>query len=216
MAEEKEKTVKRRGRPPKTMEQKLAQLPKGGNGRGRKSPVIGDNGLQVEASDNSKFLSLNMELVNLPDIDLHDPEQVQARLNEYFALYSKYDMKPTVAGMAMSLNGMSRRTLYGIVNDTYTGSDPYLTALPRQISLVIKKNYHIMENLWETYMNSGKVNPVSGIFLGKNNYGYQDKQEISVAPTQPQEEYSVEDIKKRYLNVADVKEVDSDDNNQSD
>jgi len=40
-----------------------------------------------------------------------------------------------------------------------------------------------------------------------------DKQEITVAPTQPQEEYSVEDIKKRYLNVADVKEVDNDDDN---
>lgn len=213
MAEEKEKTVKRRGRPPKTMEQKLAQLPKGGNGRGRKSPVIGDNGLQVEAGDNSKFLSLNMELVNLPDIDMHDAEQVQARLNEYFALYNKYDMKPTVAGMGIALNGMSRQMLWSIVNDRYTGSNPYLAALPRSVSDTIKKNYQIMENLWETYMNSGKVNPVSGIFLGKNNYGYQDKQEISVAPTQPQEEYSVEDIKKRYLNVADVKEVDDNDDN---
>ena len=29
-------------------------------------------------------------------------------------------------------------------------------------------------------MLAGKVNPVSGIFLGKNNFGYADRQEIDV------------------------------------
>ena len=57
-----------------------------------------------------------------------------------------------------------------------------------------------MENLWESYMNSGKINPVSGIFLGKNNFGYQDKTEYVVTPnTQRDSDYDPEDIRRRYL-----------------
>jgi hypothetical protein len=57
-----------------------------------------------------------------------------------------------------------------------------------------------MEILWENYMQNGKINPVSGIFLGKNNFGYQDKTEMVVTPnTNSDTDYSVEDIRKRYL-----------------
>jgi hypothetical protein len=57
-----------------------------------------------------------------------------------------------------------------------------------------------MEILWENYMQNGKINPVSGIFLGKNNFGYQDKQEYVLTPNSNSDsDYSAEDIRKRYL-----------------
>ena len=57
-----------------------------------------------------------------------------------------------------------------------------------------------MEILWENYMQNGKINPVSGIFLGKNNFGYQDKTEYVLTPnTQTDADYSAEDIRARYL-----------------
>jgi hypothetical protein len=31
-------------------------------------------------------------------------------------------------------------------------------------------------------MQNGQVNPVTGIFLGKNNFGYTDKTEVAVEP----------------------------------
>ena len=34
-------------------------------------------------------------------------------------------------------------------------------------------------------MLNGKMNPVSGIFLGKNNFEYADKQEVVVTPNNP-------------------------------
>lgn len=40
----------------------------------------------------------------------------------------------------------------------------------------------------EDYMQNGKVNPVTGIFLSKNHFGYQDKQEITVSANQDQAE----------------------------
>jgi hypothetical protein len=105
-------------------------------------------------------------------------------------------MKPTVAGLGMAL-GLDRRRLWEIKTGNHTTSTP---KLPREVEDSIKKAYKLMENLWETYMNSGKINPVSGIFLGKNNFGYQDKTEYVLTPNQQQaSDYDAEDIRKRYL-----------------
>ncbi len=167
--------------------------------KGRNSPVIGDNGLNVNPGDNAKFLAVNMVLFNMDKVNMKDAQAVQDRLNEYFKLYNDNDMKPTVAGMAMAL-GMDRRQLWAIKNDTYTGGNGYKPTCPPEVANAIKKAYFLMENLWETYMNSGKINPVSGIFLGKNNFAYQDKTEYVLTPNQQQDnEYDADDIRKRYL-----------------
>lgn len=88
--------------------QVVKKKPRGGN-----SPVIGDNGLMLDDGDNSKFMKVNIALFNMEEIDLHEVDEVTARLNDYFKLYAENDMKPTVAGMAMAL-GMNRRTLWAI------------------------------------------------------------------------------------------------------
>lgn len=175
--------------------QVIKKKPRGGN-----SPVIGDNGLETLPGDNAKFMGVQLTLFNMENIDLTDADAVQDRLNEYFKLYASNDMKPTVAGMAIALNGMNRRTLWAIVNDAPTGGAGYKTALPSGVALIIKRAYFLLENLWESYMNSGKINPVSGIFLGKNNYGYQDKTEYVLTPnTQQDNDYDPDSIRKRYL-----------------
>lgn len=185
--------------------QVIKKKPRGGN-----SPVIGDNGLMLEKGDNAKIMSINIALFNMQDIDMTNAQAVTGRLGEYFALYEQADLKPTVAGMAIALNGMSRQTLTAIAHDRVTGSTGYKSALPPEVTAIIKKAYKMMENMWETYMNSGKINPVSGIFLGKNNYGYQDKTEYVLTPnTQNDSDYDAEDIRQRYL-------IDSDSDSQSD
>ena len=184
-------TVKRREVKPKKPKGK----PRGGN-----SPMIGDNGLTLEAGDNTKYLTVNIALLSMEQIDLHNVEEVEQRLREYFTLYAEHDMKPTVAGMALALNGMRRQQLWAIVHDRPTGGAGYMAALPSEVANAIKKAYVSMENLWEIYMLNGKINPVSGIFLGKNNFGYQDKTEYVLTPnTQNESDYDPEDIKQRYL-----------------
>lgn len=179
MADEK-KPVKKKGKP-----------------RGGNSPMIGNNGLNLEEGDNTKYLSVSMKLLNLPEIDLKDPEQVIDRLNEYFQIHADNDMKPTVAGMGMAL-GLDRRRLWEIKTGNF-GTQKSLEELPTSTKDSIKKAYKLMENLWENYMQNGKINPVSGIFLGKNNFGYQDKTEYVVTPnTNSDSDYSTEDIRKRY------------------
>lgn len=165
---------------------------------GKNSPVIGDNGLMVEPGDNAKYLSLGMELFKLPSIDLKDPEQVSDRLGEFFEIHARYDMKPTVAGMGMAL-GLDRRRLWEIKTGNLKGGTTKYD-LPTLTLETIKKAYEYMEILWENYMQNGKINPVSGIFLGKNNFGYQDKTEYVVTPnTNSDSDYNADDIRKRYL-----------------
>ena len=170
--------------------EKKKMKPRGGNN------FLTDAALKVDAGDNTKYLMVNIELMNMTDIDIKDPEAVVQRINDYFKLYANYDMKPTVAGLGMAL-GLDRRRLWEIKTGNYTTSTP---KLPLEVEDSIKKAYKLMENLWETYMNSGKINPVSGIFLGKNNFGYQDKTEYVLTPNQQQpSDYDAEDIRKRYL-----------------
>ena len=165
---------------------------------GKNSPVIGDNGLMAEPGDNTKYLTLGMKLFNLPSIDLKDPEQVNRRLMEFFKIHADADMKPTVSGMGMAL-GLDRRRLWEIKTGNF-GTQKGLSELPTLTKDSIKRAYEYMEILWENYMQNGKINPVSGIFLGKNNFGYQDKTEYVVTPNVNNDsDYSAEDIRARYL-----------------
>ena len=170
----------------------VKKKPRGGNN------ILTDAALKVEQGDNTKYLMLGMKLFNLPPIDLHDPAQVNDRLNEFFRIHAEADMKPTVSGMGMAL-GLDRRRLWEIKTGAKMGGTTEYN-LPTSTLVAIKKAYEYMEILWENYMQNGKINPVSGIFLGKNNFGYQDKTEYVVTPNMNNDsDYSAEDIKSRYL-----------------
>lgn len=169
-------------------EQKTKMKPRGKNIGETLAPV-------TEPGDNTKYLAVSLKLYNLPTIDLKEPEQVRERLTEFFQIHAEADMKPTVVGMAMAL-GWDRRRLWEIKTDVANRNQD----LPTLTRDYIKKAYDFMENLWENYMLNGKINPVSGIFIGKNNFGYQDKQEYVLTPNSHSDsDYSAEDIRKRYL-----------------
>ena len=174
------------------VETKPKKKPRGGNN------ILTDAALMVEPGDNTKYVLLGAKLFNLPSIDLHDPEQVNDRLNEFFKIHAEADMKPTVSGMGMAL-GLDRRRLWEIKSGAKVGGTTPID-LPTPTLVAIKKAYEYMELLWENYMQNGKINPVSGIFLGKNNFGYQDKTEYVVTPNvHSDSDYSADDIRKRYL-----------------
>lgn len=186
------------------------------NPRGAGSKALTGAALNLEAGDNTKYLAVSMKLMNLPEIDLKDPEQVIDRLNEYFQIHADNDMKPTVAGMGLALNGMDRRRLWEIRTGNF-GTQKSLEELPTLTKDAIKKAYKLMENMWENYMQNGKINPVSGIFLGKNNFGYQDKTEYVVTPnTNSDSDYSTEDIRKRYAIDSDERLLESGDSDGND
>lgn len=171
---------------------------------GRNSPVIGDNGMMTSPGDNAKYIHITRQLSNLPKIELNNPEEVEKRIDLYFQIMEENDCKPAVMGLGMAL-GLDRRRLWEIRCDCIPDTYPKLKALPDATKDAIKKAHNFLEVMWENYMQNGKINPVSGIFLGKNNYGYKDKSEYVLTPNAQKEEYDAEGIRRRYLCGADEK-----------
>ena len=64
-----EETVEISPRTGKPIQKKYAPKKKG-RPRGGNSPVIGNNGLNLDAGDNTKYMTVNMALFNMPDIDM--------------------------------------------------------------------------------------------------------------------------------------------------
>lgn len=139
----------------------------------RNRPDLANFGQEyVEPGDNSKYLGHAMTIARMPLVDLNDPEAVQERIDWYFAHCFSNDMKPTVSGLCNAFK-ISRTTLLMWKQGTFRKETH---------QAMILEAYALMESLWEDYMQNGKINPVSGIFLGKNNFGYADKQEMVVTP----------------------------------
>ena len=130
--------------------------------------------VMTDAGDNTKYLSHALAVRNMPPIDIADPVQVRNRISEYFALCAENDMKPSVTGFRNALR-VAKSTLWEWRQGNYRGETH---------QAIICEAYDMLEALWEDYMMNGKINPVSGIFLGKNNFGYQDKQEYVLTPNQ--------------------------------
>lgn len=161
---------------------------RGGNHNPTGAGGFGD--VDVSPGDNTRYLRHSLSMWNLPAIDISDAGQVEERIGWYFNKCAEDDMKPSVSGMALAL-GVDRRTLYDWSRGNFRG----VTHSP-----IVKKAMDLLAAMWEDYMQNGKINPVSGIFLGKNHFGYTDKQEIVVEPKNPLgEAESPEDIKKKYL-----------------
>ena len=126
----------------------------------------------VEPGDNSRYLRHALVTMGMPPIDISDPHQVEERIFWYFGHCIDHDMKPTVKGFCNSL-GISRQTLMTWKQGRFR-EDTH--------QAIILRAYNILEELWEDYMQNGKINPVSGIFLAKNNFNYVDKQEHVLTP----------------------------------
>ena len=121
----------------------------------------------TQQGENTKFLTHDMKLYNLPKIDVNDINQVEQRIKEYFSICAEDDIKPSVSSFALSL-GISRITLFTWL----TGK--YKTVKSQECLNALKTAYDLINSYYEHLMNTGKINPVAGIFLLKNNYGYQD------------------------------------------
>lgn len=71
--------------------------------------------VHTEPGDNRKYLEHSMVMLDWPDVNVREPEQVKERMGMYFALCSRDDMKPSVAGMALAF-GVDRTTLWKWAN----------------------------------------------------------------------------------------------------
>lgn len=167
-----EKPAKQRGRKPTATEP--AKVERRGGKRERKD-LENFGHERAEPGDNARYLRHALAVFDLPPIDISDPVQVEERIRWYFNYCIDSDMKPTVNGLCNAI-GINKQTFWewghGVTRSKTHGG-------------LVKKAYALLNELWEDYMLNGKVNPASGIFLGKNHFGYKDVQEIQVAAQNP-------------------------------
>lgn len=158
--------------------------------RKRNRPDLANFGQEnVEPGDNARYLRWARLSLSLPPIDISDAKQVEQRINEYFTACEDNDMKPNMVGMANWL-GVSRETVNTWKRGEYR-SDTH--------SDVIRKAVDILESLWVDYMQNGKINPASGIFLAKNMFQYKDTQDVVLTPNSPlQTDTNPIDIASKY------------------
>ena len=158
---------------------------------------------QLEPGDNRKFINNSMRIFKLPKIDMANAEQVSDRVAEYFDICGEDDVKPSVAGLALAL-GIDRRRLWEI-REGVRSKNP-------EVSDTLKSAMQLLDLQMTDYMQNGKINPVSGIFLMKNNFGYADKQEVVVTPNSPMgEAQNDKQLEEKYQeSVIDVEAEDVD------
>ncbi len=129
----------------------------------------------TKPGDNTRYLRYALASWDLPPIDISDPKQVEQRIIDYFLFCEQNDRKPNMIGMANWL-GVDRDTVKTWKNGEYRG---------KTHSALIRKAVSLLEEQWVDYMQNGKINPASGIFLAKNMFGYKDVQDITVRPDNP-------------------------------
>lgn len=132
----------------------------------------------AEPGDNTRYLRLARVGVNLPPIDISDPKQVENRINEYFDFCEKNDLKPNIKSLGNWI-GVDDTTVISWRKGEYRAETH---------SQLIKKAVDVIQALWWSYGQDGKVNPASWIFIGKNAFGMRDAQEITVTPKRPLED----------------------------
>ena len=125
--------------------------------------------LNVEEGENTRYTLHALDLAMLPKIDLTDPEKVAERTKTYFQMCIQNDMKPTMAGYALALD-VDRMVLQKII---YGAKD--IGDVSREIVI---KAYRMLTAQMEDYMSNGKINPVAGIYLMKNNMNYSDRENV--------------------------------------
>lgn len=143
---------------------------------------------------NRKIIAIGLKILALPEVDLNNLEQVSKRLSEYLQIYMNADMKPTVTGMANALF-IDRRRLWEIATNQ---QNPQIKINP-DCAAMIARTYHLLNQYWEEYMQTGKINPVSGIFLGKNHFGYKDQSDFVVTAHTDETTLDSESIRGKYI-----------------
>ena len=163
----------------------------------RKGVSRPDRTAQLEPGENAKYVKHSLAMMDWKQPDMSRIEEVNQRILDYFQLCADNDMKPSFAGMALAF-GVDRRTMWNWCNDVPGGRH-----LAPEIRETLKKGQQILNAQMEDYMQNGKINPVSGIFLMKNNMGYTDQQEVVLRPDSPLgEKADPEALKRKYLEDA--------------
>lgn len=146
-----------------------------------------DRAVQTEPGDNAHFIRHGLTLSALPKISMTDAQAVAQRVTEYFRICEQDDIKPSVAGLCLALD-TDRQYLWELRTK---GKNP-------EVADILKKATKTLELQLINNFQSGKINPVAGIFLLKNHFGYKDQSDTVVTVKQEEDTKTREELEAKY------------------
>ena len=99
-------------------------------------------------------------------------EQLQKDMGEFFELCANTQTVPTITSLALWL-GVDKDTIYAHANNS---NSPF--------SDILKNTLTYCHSIMQNGTVEGKINPVTYIFISKNDYGMRDDKNIQISATQ--------------------------------
>ncbi len=125
---------------------------------------------KLKQGENAQTLQFMLRMSSLPRVDYTSAEAVAERIQYYFEQCVEYDIRPGIEGMCNAL-GIARNTFYDwSVGNNRKGQGH------QEVTLRAKQ---VLAAMLEEWMQTGKINPVTGIFLSANNFGYKQRVEVT-------------------------------------
>lgn len=158
------------------------QVPMTGRGSGRKNNFP----TATRPVEKSNDVAYARELFMLPTIDMEDPDAVRDRYFELLGLCEKYGRAITIEALSMGFDTTREEII-----EVSKGERCRLGArLSVDSAPIFQKCLNSVAGIWATHMSSGDFKqPLAGIFIGKNNFGYGDVTETVIrhegAPSGP-------------------------------
>lgn len=169
-----------------------------GRGRPKGSKDKDQRPRLITGGENTRGLAATLRMWKWEKPDMTNPAIVERRVEKYFKLCLENDGKPSIEGLSYAF-GVHRTTMH----DWITGKG--YKNMPEESREVLRRAYQVINVQMVEYMQNGKINPVSGIFMMKNNMGYVDTQSVTLSPNSPLGlETPAEDLRKKYLAAVDV------------
>lgn len=161
----------------------------------RRSPAHSEmQSPHTNPGDNTRYMQHSLTMMEWKKPDLRDPVAVKNRVLQYFELCRQNDMKPSIEGLGVAF-GTNRKVLWKYVNGLLHTCSP-------ESREVLASAYDVINAQMADYMQNGKINPVAGIFLMKNNMGYEDKTEMVLTPNSALgEEQRPDEIAQKYAEL---------------
>lgn len=148
------------------------------------------------------------ELFSWPMIDVSDPEAMTQRIHDYHELCQRYKSKLLVSGLCLAL-GTDREEVQRWSKGQNTGFGKRLSA---ESALILQRELKLLETAWEfSFQNGGYSQPVAGIFLAKNNFGYKDESGTVIRHESEKDGLSKKELQEKYSKALPVEAVVEDD-----
>ena len=135
-----------------------------------------DSGRTEQLNTANAIIASTLLTLTIPKPDMNDVQEVKKSVALYFQTCAEKNVRPAISGICVAL-GITRQQFLEACETgqlTYRYA-PSAIALPNdtwQFLVDIRSNYAAMI---ESFLETNMMHPSAGIFLLKNNCGYQDE-----------------------------------------